>query len=122
MAVGQICVAGGRAVATVPEQLADLGQVLAADDGLAGHGVSQVVQARPAEVRIAAHRAPAGGQAGLAASFGIAREQERVRVARAGQCDDERSPFLRRPVVYFYSGVDIRWHRWIFSSDNSELS
>ena len=49
------------------------------------------VQARPAEVRIAAHRAPAGGQAGLAVSFGIAREQERVRVARAGQCDDERS-------------------------------
>ena len=40
MAVGQMCVAGGRAVATVPEQLADLGQVLAADDGLAGHGVS----------------------------------------------------------------------------------
>ena len=74
----------------VSEQLADLGQVLAGHHGLAGHGVAQVVQPQPAELRIGADRAPAGNQTVLAAAFGVAREQERERVARAGQRGDMR--------------------------------
>ena len=55
VAVGEVGVARRRAVAPVAEEPADLGQVLAGHDGLAGHGVAQVVQAQPAEPRPLPH-------------------------------------------------------------------
>ena len=44
------------------ELLADWRQVLARQDGLAGGGTSKVVEAKPAELRILANRAPAIAQ------------------------------------------------------------
>ncbi len=43
---------------------------------------SQVAQPQTAVLGVGANRALAGGEAGQAAAFGVAREQERVRVAR----------------------------------------
>lgn len=90
MAVGQVHIARRRAVSAVSEQLAHLGQLLAGHDGVARYGVPKVVQAQPAEVRPLARRVPALRGAADAPTFGKLREQERLRVARAGQRVDVR--------------------------------
>ena len=63
MPVGEVGVARRCAVATVPEQSADQGQVLAGHDGLTGGGVPKVVQALPAELGVRTDRAPADNKA-----------------------------------------------------------
>ena len=45
-------------VSPMPEQLADQRQVLARHDGLAGGGMSKVIQAKPAGLRIVADSTP----------------------------------------------------------------
>ena len=57
-------------VPSVPEQLADQGQVFARHDGLAGCGVAKVVQAQPAEPRVFADRPPARSQVRRAIACG----------------------------------------------------
>ena len=88
--VGKVGVARRGAVAAMAEQLADQGQMLARHDGLAGRRVAQVVEAQPTEPGIGADRAPARCEAVGAPAFGVAREQERIGVARTGQRLDER--------------------------------
>ena len=83
-------VGGGGPVPPVAEQLPDLGQVLARHDGLARRRVAQVVQAQPAEPGVVADRAPAHVETMGVLASGKLREQERVRVAGAGQRGDER--------------------------------
>ena len=80
MPVGEVGVARRRAVATVPEQSADQGQVLAGHDGLTSGGVPKVVQAQPAEPRVFANRPPADNKAVRIPAFGKFREQERTGV------------------------------------------
>ena len=52
-------ITGGGAVPPVSEQSADQGQVLAGHDGMAGIGVTEVVQSQPAQTRTLAYGAPA---------------------------------------------------------------
>ena len=81
MPVGEVGVAHRCAVATVPEQSADQGQVLAGHDGLTGGGVPKVVQALPAELGVRTDRAPADNKAvripAFSASFGNRNAPER---------------------------------------------
>ena len=81
MPVGEVGVARRCAVATVPEQSADQGQVLAGHDGLTGGGVPKVVQALPAELGVRTDRAPADNKAvripAFSASFGNRNAPER---------------------------------------------
>ena len=71
-------------MASVPKQLAHQRQILAGHDGLTGGGVAQVMQTQPPELRIVADCVPAGvARLYCAPAFSVAREQERVRVARA---------------------------------------
>ncbi len=85
MAVRKVGVARRGAVPSMPEELAHERQVLARHDRLAGGGMAQVMEAQPAEPRVGADRAPGFRQYPYAPAFGMAREQERVRLARAGQ-------------------------------------
>ena len=57
-----VSVARRRAVPSMPEQLADQGQILARQAILAGCRVAQVMQAQPAELRIRADRPPANNK------------------------------------------------------------
>ena len=59
-------------------------------DRLARRRVAKVVEAQPAEPDVGADRAPAPHQYPLAPALGMAREQEGVRVACAGQRLDPR--------------------------------
>ena len=70
------------------EEPAHLRQVLARHDGLAI--AAQVVQARPAGLRLGAERPPALDQAVGAAPFGESRKQEGVGVAGSGERGDVR--------------------------------
>ena len=78
-------------VPAMPKQFADLWQVLARHDRLAGRRVAQVVQAQPVKLRVGAYRPPARREAPIAPTFSVLRAQERIRVARVGQRGDERS-------------------------------
>ena len=59
VSVGEVGVTGGGAVPPVAEQAAEQRQVLAGHDGMAGIGVTEVVQSQPAETRTLAYGAPA---------------------------------------------------------------
>ncbi len=85
MGIGEVGVACRRTMAPVAEQLSHKRQVFAGHDGVAGCRVAQVVQAEPAEAGILAGRAPAGREAVGTPAFGMAREQEGIRVAGTGQ-------------------------------------
>ena len=78
-------VTGGGAVPPMAEQLADQGQVLAGHDGMAGIGVTEIVQSQPAETRTLAHGAPACREPELPPALGVSREQEGVGAPLAGK-------------------------------------
>ena len=91
--IGKVGVARRRPVSLVTEQLADERQVLARHDRLTGGGMLKVMQAKAAELRIRADRAPAIEQRIVPLAVGIVREHESVGVAVTGQRRDVR---LRR--------------------------
>ena len=86
----KVGVACGGPVSAVPENSADQGQVLARHHGLTGGGMAQVMQAKPAGLRVGAYRPPARREAPIAPTFGGSREQERLRLSGTGQRLDER--------------------------------
>ena len=88
--IGKVGVARRGPVPPMTEQLADQGQVLAGHDGLTGRGVPQVMQPKPAELRVRADRAPARCEAKRAPAFGVTRAHERIGIARTGERGDVR--------------------------------
>ena len=82
---GEVRVSGGGSMPPVAEQLSDQGQVFAEHDGMAGHGMAEIVNPKRAEAGILAYSAPARPQAVVAALLRIAGKQEGVGPPRAGQ-------------------------------------
>ena len=97
MRVGKVGVARRGPMPLVAEDFPDQGEVLACHDGLAGCGMAQIVQAQSAEPGIDADRALVGREAVGAMAFGVAREQERIWLARAGQRGDVRALGFAEP-------------------------
>ena len=62
MSVGKVDISCRGPMPPMPEQLADQRQVLARHDRLTGGGVPKAMQAKAAELRIRADRAPAIAQ------------------------------------------------------------
>ena len=88
--IGKVGVARRGAMPVVPEKPTDEGQTFARHNRLTCGGMSEVMQAQAAELRVFADRAPAGREAVRAPAFGVARKQERIGAASTGQRGDVR--------------------------------
>ena len=83
MPVCEVRVTRRRPMPPMSEQLADERQVLAGHDGMAGHRMPKVVNAKRAESGVRADRPPAKPKRVL--PLGITRKQEAIRISIFGQ-------------------------------------
>lgn len=72
-------------VPPVSQEFPDQRQILAGHDGMASHGMPEVVESQLAEPGIFAHRPPTSSKAVLALSIGVSRKEEVVRSPLTGQ-------------------------------------
>ena len=76
VSIGNVCISRGGPVSPVAENSADKGKVFSRHHRLSCGGMPKVMQAKPAELRVRADRAPAIAQRAVALPVREAREQE----------------------------------------------
>ena len=77
MPVGKMCAARRGSVPSMTEQLADQGQIFAGHDGLTGCGMTKVMEAQAAKLRVVAYRPPTRCEAIRAPTLGVSRKRVR---------------------------------------------
>ena len=92
--IAKMSVPRRSAVSSMPEQLADQGQVLARHDGVTGGGMPKVMQPNPAELRVLADRAPTNSDVVRRSLLRVFRKKAGIGVASAGQRVDDRPDAL----------------------------